>query len=547
MVTAARIERHFKGTALSEGCAIARVCRSNEKRHSNLPIYRVSGEGVEREIERFHRARTVAAERIEQLRSRVEQQIGKAEAEIFVAQRMIMEDEALCTEIVGLIEKEQVNAETALSRTLDSYENRLLAMEDVYIKERATDCGEVKRRVLDELGHMQPALQCDEDNCHDGRQRIVVAVELTPGLTVDIDVEHTVGFVTERGGVNSHAAILARALGIPAVSGIHRIHERLSCGTEVLVDGTRGEVVVWPSEETITRAQAGIGSTMRGPEPVEAVPGLKVMANINMPTDIRAAHRMKAEGIGLYRTEFEVIAAERFFSEDELVERYLSVAESMAGLGVVFRLFDIGSDKTLPFMRIPFEENPALGWRGARLLLGKPELLRTQARALGRVSAGGRVHVLYPMIVDLEQFLDIRAQFLEAVADIPCGEIKHGVMFEVPSACLDARRILQEADFASIGTNDLTQYLFAVDRENEKVAADYDADRPVLWQLLESIARAGREAGKPISVCGELAGDPRYIERFVDLGLTTLSVSARRIPGVRKMFVELCKARETGE
>jgi len=216
-----------------------------------------------------------------------------------------------------------------------------------------------------------------------------------------------------------------------------------------------------------------------------------------------------------------------------LCNRYLSVGKAMAGHMVVFRLFDLGSDKTKPFMKIPEEENPSLGWRGSRLLLGKRELLRTQARALGRISSNGRLHVMYPMIIDVDQFLEIRGAFMEAIADIPHGLIRHGIMFEVPSACLQARELLEAADFASIGTNDLTQYLFAVDRDNESVMYDYNPDRTPFWNVIRGIADAARETGKPLSVCGELAGDPKYVPRLMDLGIETVSVSARRIPAVR--------------
>ena len=248
---------------------------------------------------------------------------------------------------------------------------------------------------------------------------------------------------------------------------------------------------------------------------------------------------MQAEGIGLYRTEFEIIAAGQLLTEDELFDRYLTVASAMAGEMVVFRLFDFGSDKKLPFMGIPEEENPSLGWRGSRFLLGKKDILRTQARALARTSIGGRVHVMYPMIVDARQFLDMKQAFMDSICDIPFGVIRHGAMFEVPSACLQADEIMMHADFASIGTNDLTQYLFAVDRENDLVSYDYNPDRPVFWNLIRTISIAAEEAGKPLSVCGELAGYPRFIDRLVSAGINRVSVSPRRIPDVRHAIAEL--------
>lgn len=526
-------ERRLSGLALSAGCAVGKVCLFNENRHSNLPMYRIAGSGVEREVERVHRAIDIASGRLDSIRREVQKQIGAAEAEIFVAHKMILQDPELKREIISQIEEENVNAESAVAYVLDSYEARLQKLDDEYIKARATDFGEIKRRLLDVMGNMRPGLQCDAAHCQKGRDRIIVAEELTPSLTVDVDPEQTMAFVTERGGINSHAAILARALGIPAVSGLAGVRELTGCGAELLVNGDSGEIILWPEDDTVSAVMARSTSTRGMPEAADPVPGFRVMANISMASDIEECIRMKAEGIGLYRTEFEIIAEGRMLSEDELCERYVSVARSMAGKGVIFRLFDIGSDKTVPFLNIPEEENPSLGLRGARLLLGRREVLATQARALARTSEGGRVHVMYPMIIDVEQFRQIRREFIAAVADIPHGTIRHGVMFEVPSACLLARELLEEADFASVGTNDLTQYLFAVDRENDLVSYDYNPDRQVFWDLIRSMSEAARDAGKPLSVCGELAGYQQYVSRLMEAGIDAVSVSPRRIPEVR--------------
>ena len=526
-------EIRLKGLALSKGHAVGKVCMFNEERHSNLPMYRVEGEGVGREIARVERGREIAGRKLEEIRKKVKREIGSAESEIFVAQKMILDDEAMLSEILGHIREEGTNAESAIAQVLNTYETRLAALDDEYISARATDIGEIKRRLLDVLGNMRASLQCDRDHCQQGRDRIIVAEELTPALTVDVDPELTIGFVTEHGGVNSHAAILARAMGIPAVSGLPGIRDRLGCGVELAIDGEAGEVVIWPTEETLAEARASRSRASGLPGPVDPVAGFTVMANISWAADIDESIVMKAEGIGLYRTEFEIIATERFLSENELYKRYISVGRAMAGNTVIFRLFDIGSDKSLPFMDIPNEANPALGWRGARLLLGRKEILRTQARALARTSEGGRVHVMYPMIVDVDQFLQIKKSFMDAVRDIPFGIIRHGIMFEVPSACLQARELFEHADFASIGTNDLTQYLFAVDRDNDLVSYDYDPDRPVFWKLIKSIAAAAREAGKPVSVCGELAGYPQFIPLLIDAGINAISVSPKRISAVR--------------
>ena len=534
MPTAKSMEKRLQGLPLSEGCAMSRVCLFNDGRHSNLPMYRVEGSGVERERERVRRAVKIAGERLETVRGKVAEKIGKAEAEIFVAQKMILDDPVLIEGIEVRIQSGGLNAESAIEQVLNEYEKRLMSIDNQYIRERASDIGEIKRRLLDVLGHMRPSLQCHSEECRRGRDRIVVAEELTPGLTVDIDMDHTVGFVTERGGVNSHAAILARSMGIPAVSGLPGIRDQIGCGTELMLNGYTGEVILWPSPETIARAQVDKARLPQAPEPGAPVDGFTVMANVNAFSDLREARAQQAEGIGLYRTEFELLVAGRLFDEDELFERYQAVVTAMSGTPVLFRLFDIGSDKRLPFLNVPREENPSLGLRGARLLLSRTEILRVQARALARCSLGHRIHVMYPMIVDVEQFLKLKAVVCAAIRDIPRGEILHGIMFEVPSACLQAEELYRVVDFGSVGTNDLTQYLFAVDRENDLVAADYQPDRPVFWALLARLAQAARGAGKPLSVCGEMAGEPEHVPKLMAAGIRSISVSARRIPAVRR-------------
>jgi phosphoenolpyruvate-protein phosphotransferase (PTS system enzyme I) len=527
-----RQELRLVGLGLSEGHAVGRVCMFNEARHKELPAYKVTGTGASRECGRIRDAIARAEGSIEETRRRVEARIGPAEARIFGAQKAILLDPELHKRIFERVRESHDNAETAIAHVLDLYEAQLRQVGDEYISERATDIGEVKLRLLDALGRTGLSMQCDE-GCVRGKSRIIVAYELTPGMTVSMDTEHTLGFVTERGGTNSHAAILARALGIPAVGGIPGVRDQLSCGEEILLDGSGGVVVLRPEPETVRRVEAASPSTSRIPDCVAPVQGFRVMANLNRVEDASEALRMQAEGVGLYRTEFELIAAGRFLSEDEMTERYAALVAAMAGHPVTLRLFDIGSDKVLPFMDAPAEENPSLGWRGTRLLLGHETLLSAQARAVARASAQGPIRVLYPMIVDVAQFLLARERFREAVDDVEIGEVEHGAMFEVPSACLEAEELFDVIDFGSIGTNDLVQYLFAVDRDNEKVAYDYQPDRPVLWELIGRISAAADAAGKALSVCGELGGDPRYVARLMDAGIRTVSTSPRRIPRVR--------------
>ena len=530
----AKQKTRFAGLPISEGIAVARVCLFNDNRHGDLAVYKVSGNGITREQNRVRRAMRVAGDQLAILAKDVADRIGSAEAQIFEAQKAILDGSVLARQFAEDIKTTGLNAESAVTRVLDVYESCLAEVDNEYIRERAADIAEIRHRLLDVLGNVDQSLACGNDqDCQQGRNRIIVAEELTAGLTVELDAQQTMGFITERGGPTSHAAILARALGIPAVSGIAGIRDLLHCGTKVLVDGNTGEVVVWPDDETVAQAQSQQSTSVVADEPVEPVAGLTVLANISRAADADEAMAQMAEGIGLYRTEFEFLAADRILTEEEQTQCYASVVEAMGGRRVCFRLLDIGGDKRASFFDLPREDNPGLGFRGSRLLLDRPDLLRTQARALARASAYGPVDVMYPMIVDLEQFLKLRQLFHEAVSDLAEGQLRHGVMFEVPSACLAADELLESADFGSIGTNDLIQYLFAVDRNNEFVAYDYTPDRPVFWSVLGQIADAAQRTQRTVSVCGEAAGNPRFVPKLIELGLTTLSVSPRFIPELR--------------
>lgn len=527
-------ETRFKGLPLSGGIAVAKVCLFNERRHQNLPAREVNGKDVHHEKDRVCKALVLVKGRLEALIESVRLKVGAAEAEIFAAQKMILADPALEKRIFEHIDTKNFSAEKAIISSLDFFEAQLAQLDNEYLKERASDIGEVKRRLLDVLAGMSPSFQCANDFfCQKGKNRIVIAEELTPSLTMELNTEFIRGFVTDRGGVASHAAILARALKIPAVSGIPGIHDLMFCGTDVLINGDTGEVVLWPTAETLARYP----QLKRPPaEPVKAVApvaGLKVMANLNLARTVSEAILSQAEGIGLYRTEFELFSAGKLLSEDEQYERYVNVLKAMKGKPVYFRMFDIGGDKDAPFLKLSKEQNPYLGFRGSRYLLGHRDFFGNQARALARASVHGRVHVMYPMVIDREQFVALKKAFQEETKGLETGEVKHGIMFEVPSVCLDAEALFKIVDFGSIGTNDLIQYLFAVDRDNEHVAYDHHPDRPAFWTLVRQVARAARKYRKPLSVCGELAGHPAYARKLIAAGVRAVSVSAKMIPTLR--------------
>jgi len=525
----------YKGLPLSDGVVCAKVCLFNDNRHDDIPDYQIAPEALQREKNRLLKTVALVERQLEELHEKVGKQLGMAEAEIFTVQRMILQDEKLLAEMMQYFDDEMCNTEQVVGYVLDKYETRLLEIDNDHIRGRASDIGELRRRLLDLLLDTKPSFQCDGlSHCQKGKHRIVVAGELTPSLTIDLNPSDIFGFVTEHGGRNAHAAILARSLGIPAVSGIKDIVHLVTCGAELLVDGSIGEVIVWPNAEDKKRVDNTKNNRAWQVNFMTPVPGFCVMGNISTVRDVDEVLRVHAEGVGLYRTEFEFMTANRVLSEDEQYERYEAVVRALDGKPVTFRLLDIGGDKPCPFLNLPKEDNPVLGWRGSRLLLGRPELLRDQARALARVSQIAPVNVLYPMIVDLKQYRALRQAFDEAVGSLETGSLEHGIMFEVPSACLQAEELLAEVDFASVGTNDLVQYLFAVDRNNEHVAYDCSPDRPVFWSLLTRLVSAAEKAGKPISVCGEMGSAPAYVRRLFDIGFNTVSVSPGLVPEVRR-------------
>ncbi len=528
---AVRSETRISGLAVSDGVVVARTCFLTSTGENAVPYYKIDSADVENEKARLLAALKQASGQLAKLVEEVKERIGAAQANIFVAQQMMIEDPIVHQEMNHLIQDELLNAETAIVKTLDAYDSRILAVDNEYIKERASDIGEMRRRLLDILrAEDADSITVRPKEVMEGEEMmIVVAKELTPSDTVTLDTERVAGFITERGGAASHAAILARAMSIPAVSGIRDVFGSIPHGQEVLLNGKTGEVILRPREETVAAYPRARRAPAVSAEVVGPLRGFKVMGNMSLVNELAGILKMQAEGIGLYRTEFECFAAGRMLTEDEQYERYAEVARAMKGLPFYIRLLDFGGDKPAPFLRIPEEDNPSLGYRGARLLLGEPEVLAPQARAIARASAHGPIHVMYPMIIHLEQFVKLREIFLDSVRGLPAGEIKHGVMFEVPSACLQASDILEEADFGSIGTNDLIQHLFAIDRNNDLVAPDYNPDHPVFWALLKEMAKAARMNGCPLTICGEIASQPQYIARILDLGISQVSVSPRFI------------------
>lgn len=536
------------GVPISDGiaCGPARLVFRDSGDY--VPHFTIDTSAVAVEKARLERTLAKAAKDLDAIIATVEKRISRAHANIFLAQQMIILDVSLRQEVERLIEDRLINAESATVKVLEVFESRLLELDDEYLKDRASDIGEVRRRILEvfrggyeegEKRRVQAAPQPDGP-C------IIVAEELLPGEAVSFNPLNTAGFITERGGPASHVAILARGMGIPAVSGVESLFEVVKTGDQLLLNGTTGEVIVNPTRQSLNLCPnlGRLGAVRMKTAP--PVVGFPVYANISTAAEADLALEMEAEGIGLYRTEFEFIQADRILSEEEQYERYAGVVDKMAGRPVYLRLADLGGDKAARFLNMPHEENPALGFRGARLLLGRPELLAAQARAIARASCHGPVHVVYPMIVDEQQFQRLRAVFMSSIDGIDAGEIRHGVMFEVPSACIGARSLLQAADFGSIGSNDLVQYLFALDRDNGLVSGEYNPDHAAFWTVVKQIAAAADESGRPLSLCGEIAGRPKFLPKLISHGIRCVSVSPRLI-GLARITVRQSAALLSGK
>ena len=526
-------EVRLRGVALSQGIALGRACFFRRiSVGADTLIDDPGGEGS-----RLGGALNWMVERLEALTREAESRLDRELADVFRVHRLILEDPTLRQRLFQIVESEGCTAEHAVERQLGRFQQELKALDLAYMRERVADVADLQRGLLDRLRRASPSRYCKDmphcriSHCRLGNDHILIAGELTPSLVIEVD-DRTRGFLLKKGGRNSHAAILANALNLPAVSGIPHPQETVPPDAQVLIDGDNGEVILNPSADTLRRYRSREDS-QRLPV-TDPIPELRVLANIDLAAGLHDALAANADGIGLYRTEIEPLAKGRLLTETEQEARYSAVVEAMGDRPVCIRLLDLGADKTADWLDLPTEDNPALGLRGARLLLTRPELLRSQARALARASLRGPVRVIYPMIVDLAQFRRLRTLCDLADTDLPPGRLLHGVMFEVPSACLQARSILEHADCGCIGTNDLIQYLFAADRMNAALQEENWFDSPVLWEVIENLARIAKETGKPLSVCGELAGDPRFTCRIMETGITAVSTTPRRIADVRR-------------
>lgn len=539
-----------KGIAAAPGIVIGRaVVKAEETLHYDR--HTLDPDQVGAELDRFRASVKAADHDLEQIKEKTRREIGEGEARIFEAHQLFLQDPEFVGSIEAKIESERVNAEAAVQEVRDSFVAIFESMDDEYMRERAADLRDVSQRLLKKLLGVHDELQADF-----AEPVVLVVHDLTPSDTAQLDRDKVKGFVTNIGGRTSHSAIMARTMEIPAVVGMSDITERLQTGDLVIVDGLQGEVHIRPDQVLVEtyeekrlayEKQKADWARLVHEESVTADGHrVELAANIGNPQDAVQALENGAEGIGLFRTEFLYMGRDSFPSEEEQFAAYKAVAETMGqDRPVVIRTLDIGGDKELPYLDLPKELNPFLGYRAIRLCLDRVDLFKTQLRALLRASAYGNVKIMYPMIATLAELRRANQILNEVKAELRSQniafneELEVGIMIEIPAAALVADQLAKEADFFSIGTNDLIQYVMAADRMNEQVSYLYDPYNPAILRLIHQVIKAAHQEGKWVGMCGEMAGEELAIPILLGFGLDEFSMSATSILRARHLLKKL--------
>ncbi|MFK4303507.1 phosphotransferase system enzyme I (PtsI) [Paenibacillus sp. RC254] len=540
----------ISGIAASAGIAIARAFILE---HPNYAVERRAVGDAEAEIARLDAALVESQTELEAIKEKTLQELGEKKAEIFASHLLILNDPELIDPVKAKIRDEQLNADYALNEVATQFISMFENMKSAYLQERASDMRDVTKRILNHLlgvHFVSPAEIAEET--------IVLAEDLTPSDTAQLNREFVKGFATNIGGRTSHSAIMARSLEIPAVVGTKNILSQAKSGDLIIVDGLDGHVFVNPSEEIVAEYQAKQVAydkqreewrKLRG-EATVSVDGVHVelAANIGTPNDVAGVLDNGGEGVGLYRTEFLYMGRDKLPSEEVQYTAYKTVLERMEGKPVVVRTLDIGGDKELPYLDLPKEMNPFLGFRAIRLCLDRQDIFRTQLRALLRASVHGNLRVMFPMIATLNEFRESKAVLLEEKEKLVAEgvavseEIQLGIMVEIPSTAVLADQFAKEVDFFSIGTNDLIQYTMAADRMNERVSYLYQPYNPSILRLVKMVIDAAHREGRWVGMCGEMAGDTTAIPLLLGLGLDEFSMSATSILPARSQISKLSRA-----
>ncbi|MFP3722993.1 phosphoenolpyruvate--protein phosphotransferase [Niallia circulans] len=540
----------LQGIAASSGIAIAKAYRLVEP---DLSFEKTSVENAESEISRFQEALNKAKSELEAIREKANKELGADKAAIFEAHLLVLSDPELIAPIEDKIKTDLVNAEFALKETTDMFITMFESMDNEYMQERAADIRDVTKRVMSHLlgVHLANPSMISEEV-------VVVAEDLTPSDTAQLNRQFVKGFTTDIGGRTSHSAIMARSLEIPAVVGTKKATEEINNGDLVIVDGLKGEIHVNPTPEVVEsykkvaeqyEQQKAEWAKLVNEQTVSS-DGVHVelAANIGTPNDLEGVTNNGAEAVGLYRTEFLYMGRDQLPTEDEQFESYKAVLEGMKGKPVVVRTLDIGGDKELPYLELPKEMNPFLGFRAIRLCLEEKDIFRTQLRALLRASSYGNLKIMFPMIATLNEFRAAKALLEEEKANLVsegvkvADKIELGIMVEIPSTAVLADQFAKEVDFFSIGTNDLIQYTMAADRMNERVSYLYQPYNPSILRLVKMVIDAAHKEGKWAGMCGEMAGDETAIPLLLGLGLDEFSMSATSILKARSQILNLSKA-----
>ena len=534
----------YQGKSVFGGIAIGHLCVYQK---GEQQVTRQKIEDVEAEVKRFQVAREAAQAQLGELYDKAVKEVGEANAAIFEMHQMLLEDEDYQDSVENIIRTQQVNAEYATAVTSDHFSSMFAEMDDDYMKERAADIRDISERVIANLnGENKSKVVTDEPV-------IILADDLAPSETVQLEKDKVLSFVTVHGSVNSHTAILARTMGIPALVSTEMELTQDLDGKLAVVDGNHGTIYVDPDAETMEKMKTlkkeeeekkELLQTFKNKESI-TLDGKRVLtyANIGNVKDLALVLQNGAEGIGLFRSEFLYLEYETYPTEEEQFEVYKKVAETMAGKRVIIRTLDIGADKQADYFELAKEENPAMGVRAIRICLTRPEIFKTQLRALFRASAYGNIAIMYPMITSLSEIAQIKEIVEEVKAEldadgVPYGTPEQGIMIETPAAATISDLLAKEVDFFSIGTNDLTQYTLAIDRQNQSLDAFFDAHHIAVLRMIYQTVQNAHKAGIWCGICGELGADSDLTELFLAMGIDELSVSPGRLLTIRRLICE---------
>ena len=534
----------YQGKSVFGGIAIGHLCVYQK---GEQQVTRQKIEDVEAEVKRFQVAREAAQAQLGELYDKAVKEVGEANAAIFEMHQMLLEDEDYQDSVENIIRTQQVNAEYATAVTSDHFSSMFAEMDDDYMKERAADIRDISERVIANLnGENKSKVVTDEPV-------IILADDLAPSETVQLEKDKVLSFVTVHGSVNSHTAILARTMGIPALVSTEMELTQDLDGKLAVVDGNHGTIYVDPDAETMEKMKTlkkdeeekkELLQTFKNKESI-TLDGKRVLtyANIGNVKDLALVLQNGAEGIGLFRSEFLYLESETYPTEEEQFEVYKKVAETMAGKRVIIRTLDIGADKQADYFELAKEENPAMGVRAIRICLTRPEIFKTQLRALFRASAYGNIAIMYPMITSLSEIAQIKEIVEEVKAEldadgVPYGTPEQGIMIETPAAATISDLLAKEVDFFSIGTNDLTQYTLAIDRQNQSLDAFFDAHHIAVLRMIYQTVQNAHKAGIWCGICGELGADSDLTELFLAMGIDELSVSPGRLLTIRRLICE---------